>query len=98
MPGKLKSPQLKVPSGGNFSFPGMAACKVEVPPFQAQVWGVYAGPNQLYIYWYVEDHTGVPVEEFVPVVVSEVAQHPAAETPPLEESSHYLVFAVSGLH
>ena len=40
MPGMLKSPHLEHWSGGDF--PDMAACKVEVPPLQAQVWGVHA--------------------------------------------------------
>ena len=32
-----------------FTFTEVAAWKVEVPPLQAQVWGVQAGPTQLYI-------------------------------------------------
>ena len=41
MPVKLKSPPTSSfqVGGGDFSSPGMAACKVEVPPLQAQVWG-----------------------------------------------------------
>ena len=46
MPGKLKSPPLRTLKWGDFSFPGMAACKVVVP-LQAQVWGLHAGPTQL---------------------------------------------------
>ena len=30
---------------GDFSFPGMAACKVEVPPLQVQVWGGSRWPH-----------------------------------------------------
>ena len=46
MPGKLKSPHFKVPSGGgDFSFPDMAACKVEVPPPQVQVLGGSRWPD-----------------------------------------------------
>ena len=40
--------KFKVPRWGQFSFPGMAACKVGVPPLQAQVWGVHVGMTQLY--------------------------------------------------
>ena len=32
---------------GDFNFASSHAWKVEVPPLQAQVWGVHAGPNQL---------------------------------------------------
>ena len=34
---QLGLPHFKVPRRGDFSFPGMVACKVEVPPLQAQV-------------------------------------------------------------
>ena len=40
--------KFKVPRWGQFSFPGLVACKVEVLPLQAQVWGVHAGMTQLY--------------------------------------------------
>ena len=45
MHAKLKSPHLKVPSGGDFNFIGTPAWNVEVPPLQAQDWEGSSWPD-----------------------------------------------------
>ena len=52
----------------------MAACKVEVPPLQAQVWGVHAGLAQLYLERHPLDSLGTPRKVFSVLVSQSLYQ------------------------